>query len=81
MTNMYLLQQNIVMTKVCFSQQTEKFCHAKHTFVMTKDVFCHNKQQKHTTKIILVAAPANDNVKLPPFFPSAVEGDHCGLTL
>ena len=28
-----------VVTKICLSQQ--KFCHDKHTFVATKDVFCH----------------------------------------
>ena len=66
---------SFVMMKVCLSQQTEKFCHGKPTFLMTKDVFCHDKHMFVMTKLLsrqkitLVAAPANDNVKLPPFFP------------
>ena len=59
MTNMFLSWQNMsfVMTKVCSLQQNlswqifvminmclwQKFCHHKHTFVMTKDMFCHDK--------------------------------------
>ena len=38
---------------MCLSQQ-------KHIFVMTKDMFCHNKHEFVTTKMILVASPAND---------------------
>ena len=51
-------QKNIVATNVLFVQQ--KFCCSKHTFVMTKDVFCYDKHMFVMTKMILVAAPAND---------------------
>ena len=44
------------MTKLLLQQND--VCHSKHTFVMTKDVFCHNKTV--VTKMIFVAAPAND---------------------
>ena len=47
----------------------QKFCHDKHTFVMTKVMFCRNKHMFVvtntfvTTKIILVAAPTNDSTQ------------------
>ena len=51
------------MTNIILSLQT--FFLSKHTFVMTKEVFCRNKhvyrnKTSITTKIIPVAAPAND---------------------
>ena len=42
------------MTNIILSQQN--FCHDKHTFVATKDVFCVCRDKK----MILVAALAND---------------------
>ena len=48
-TNIFLLRQN--------------FCRDKHTFVATKDVF-FQKTCFVATKIILVAAPANDSLLL-----------------
>ena len=44
------LAKYFVTTNIILLQQT--FCHNKHTFVTTKDV----------TKMILVTAPANDNL-------------------
>ena len=38
----------------------KQFCRGKHTFVESKDVFRHNKYGFVATKMILVAAPAND---------------------
>ena len=57
-----------VGTKVCLSRKfrtfvatniscDKSFCHDKHIFVAAKDVFCAFL----ATKIILVAAPANDS--------------------
>ena len=44
----------------------QMFCRDKHAFVATKDVFCRNKHVFVVTfvavKIILVAAPTNDNI-------------------
>ena len=46
--------------------KTQKFHRDRHTFVATKDVFCRDKhvfiatKKKIATKIIFVAAPAND---------------------
>ena len=46
-------QQLFVATNIILLQQ--KFCHNKHTFFMTKDVFFHDKHKKsHTTTIRLV---------------------------
>ena len=65
-------QTRVCRDKTCFlSQQKhtcllqQKFCHGKHTFVVTKDVFCRNKhvcldKKFVATKIILVADPTND---------------------
>ena len=68
-----LLQQILVMTKLCLSWQ--RFCGNKHTFVMTKDVFLSWKtalQKKHvrhdklvTAEMMLLAAPARCT-PLPP---------------
>ena len=72
-TNACLSRQNtsfvvtkvcLVATKLCLSRQ--KFCRDKHTFVATKDVFCRKIMFVATnktfvaTKMIIVAAPAND---------------------
>ena len=43
MTKLCLLQQIFVMTKVLSRQAWQRFCRDKHTFVVTKDMFCHNK--------------------------------------
>ena len=57
----------LVITKLLLGQKYKTFCHDKHTFVTTKDGFsrnkhvCCNKNMFVATKIILVAAPANDN--------------------
>ena len=44
----------------------QNICRDKHAFVATKDIFCRNKHVFVVTfvaiKIILVAAPANDNI-------------------
>ena len=44
-------------------RQTQKFCRGKHTFLATKDVFYRGKYVFLfvATKMILVAAPANDS--------------------
>ena len=60
MTNNYFVATNIILSQ-------QNFCHDKHTFVVTKDLFCHDKHICHdktfvTTKMILVAAPANDKI-------------------
>ena len=51
------------MTNISLSPQT--FCRSKHIFVVTKNMFCHDKRVCHnksfvTTKMILVAASAGD---------------------
>ena len=53
-----------VATKVslCLSRQKYAlFCHDKHTSVPTKDMFCRDKTFV-VTKIIRVAAPANNSI-------------------
>ena len=63
-------QKYFVMTNIILLWQ--KFCHSKHTFVVTKDMFCPNKHvfvatnSCHNktfvkTKVTPVAPPANDN--------------------
>ena len=64
-------------TRVCYDKDSwrQKLCHDKHTFVETKDVFCLEKHMFVATndktfvptKIILVAAPANDSGHAQPF--------------
>ena len=39
---------------------TKVFCRDKHIFVATEDMFCRDKHMIVATKIILMAAPAND---------------------
>ena len=46
-------------TRVCRDKSKLYVCRDKHTFVATKDYFCLDKKIV-ATKIILVAAPAND---------------------
>ena len=46
-------------TKLCLSRQT--FCRSKYTFVAIKDVFCRDKHVFVGTKMMLVAAHANDS--------------------
>ena len=49
-TNICRNKRNFVRTSIILSGQTcvccilsgQKFCHDEHTFVMTKDVFCHD---------------------------------------
>ena len=48
-TNILLWQKYFVMTN-SFSQQN--FCHNKHNFVTTKDVFCRNKHLFVVTKLL-----------------------------
>ena len=64
---------SFVTTKVCNKHMTnrillqQKFCHDKHTFVMTKDMFyqdkhvCCDKRVFVVTKIILAAAATHDS--------------------
>ena len=59
-TNNYFVATNIILS-------SQNFCHDKHTFVVTKDLFCRDKHVCRdktfvTTKMILVAAPANDKI-------------------
>ena len=61
----------LVGTKL-LSQQI-RVCRDKQTFVATKDVFCRDKHMFDTqsktfvaTKIMLVAAPANDSLSREP---------------
>ena len=68
LTKVCLPRQNkiFVATNTCF-QTCDKhsfFCHDKHTFVTTKDMFCHNNTHVVT---ILVAATASksEKVKVP----------------
>ena len=59
-TYAYLSRQNtsFVATKVCLSRQN--FCRNKIRFVTAK-VFCRDKRTFVATKMILVAAPANES--------------------
>ena len=52
--------KSFVMTNMCLSQQ--KFCHDKHTFVMTKDTFyvCHDKSMLGTTKLFVATNICHD---------------------
>ena len=61
---------------MCLSRQ--KFCHDRHTFVVAKDMFV-------MTKMVLVAAPANDkslSEKLMMIFPIIdTVDDHFQITI
>ena len=65
--------KTFVATNTCLLRQ--KFCHDKHIFVATKDLFCLDKHMFLATnyktfvptKMILVAAPANDSGHTQPF--------------
>ena len=63
-----------VATNTCLSREAD-CCRDKiqHTFVATKDVFC--RQVFVATKIILVAAPDNDNIFGSVGFFSAERAD------
>ena len=69
-TTKLLSQEIFVKTNLILSWQ--QLCHDKHIFVATKDVFCvcHDKTFV-ATKMILVAAPANDSLDVmsPDFQP------------
>ena len=54
------------------------FCHDKHTFVVTEDVFCSDKSFV-ATKLILVAAPTNDS-QAPGHVAKAVGAGSRGWT-
>ena len=75
-TNTCLSRENtsFVATKVCLSRQN--FCRDKHILSQQKTCFCCcDKHKKHATKIILVAAPANDTLQhggLPASFWSTL---------
>ena len=73
-----------VATKVCLPRQNLQnyvcrdktyACRDKHMFVATKHVFCRNKSMLVVTKMILVAAPANDNYVLHSFLGTIVSRD------
>ena len=89
---MSLQNTSFVTTKVCLSQQTrvcrdklvainiilsrQRFCHGKHTFV----VFCRDKHKTFVaTKIIFMAAPANDSSRAS-VDPKAAVGVHSDVT-
>ena len=61
-----LVETKLLSRQTCIGHNKrflqQKFCHDKHTFVTTKDVFCDDKHDKTivATKMILVAAPASD---------------------
>ena len=73
--------KTFVATNTCLLRQ--KFCHDKHTFVATKDVFCLDKRMFAATnyktfvptKIILVAAPPMI-VAIPSL---SVQGSYVGI--
>ena len=52
----------VFATNIILSRQ--KVCCGKHTFVATKDVFRRDKHVFVATKMIPVAAPANDRTSL-----------------
>ena len=60
-TKLCLPRQNYVYRDKIFLSQRTRVRRNKHTFVVTKDVFCRDKHVFVATKIILVAAPTNDN--------------------
>ena len=53
-------QAHFCRVKRRVSSQQTRVCRGKHTFVESKDVFRHNKHVFVATKMIPVAAPAND---------------------
>ena len=73
-TNMFVATKHVFCcdkTRLLSRQNCKYFCHDKRHFVATKDVFCHWHKKfclgehtfvvtKDVTKIIFVAAPAND---------------------
>ena len=59
-TNVILLTRQAYFCRDKHLSQ-QKFCRGKHTFVATKDMFCCDKHVSVATKIILMAAPANDS--------------------
>ena len=52
----YFVSTNIILSR-------QRFCRGKHAFVAKKDLFCCEKHVFVATRMILVAAPANDSCR------------------